>query len=76
MPWAGRRGNGEFNGDKVSVWEDEKVLGMGVPTVAQGDLRHTCSTRMQAGSLDLMLPRLQRRSKLQLGSNPWPGNAI
>ena len=25
---------------------------------------------------DLVLPQLQRRSQLQLGSDPWPGNSM
>ena len=51
--------------------------------MAQQDMQHLCSTRMQVCSLaqcnglkDLALPQLWHRLHLWLGSDPWPRNSI
>ena len=53
---------------------------MGAPTVAQRDWQRLGSTGSQVRSLALhsglrILLRLRLRSRLWLGSYPWPGNS-
>jgi len=55
----------------------------GVPAVAQQDCATLQSVKTQvrsqaghSGSKDPALLKLWYRSKLQLGSDPWPGNSI
>lgn len=60
-----------------------KIGLFGVPSGVQQDPRRLCSARVQVrsaarhrGLKDVPLPQLQRRSKLRLSSDPWPGNSL
>ena len=70
-----------FNRYSISVWDDDKVLG--VPAVAQWDQQHFCGTWTQVRSLaqhsglkDLTLLQLWRWLQMWLGSDPWPRNSL
>ena len=60
-----------------------KKQSWGVPAVAKQDRQHHCSARILVKSLDghsglkyPVLPQLQCKSQLWLGSDPWPRNSI
>ena len=54
-------------------WFHQEYTPVGVPALAQRDWWYLCSYGMHKWVKDPLLLQLRHRSKLQLGSDPWPG---